>query len=342
MKNLIINIAAIVILGISISGCNAFTTSGNAQHMTETQITEATEPQSGIGKVAPEYALPDLEGNTLSSSSLKGKFVVIHFATTWCPFCNAEAPHLEQLHQDYKNKNLQVLIIDVQEPKKLVAQKLRDRFNLTFPILLDEDGDVATSFAPSDALPDLSRDEVMLASNLIIDPNGKIRYMSLLDSQNFDAKLIGLKKKLDEMLEENRTTGNLDLIELKNVYTSEVEAGKQNFVTLSFRVKDGLHIQANMVNDDSLIPAELTLENFEGIVLGKPVFPDWELFSMEGTDEQLWVFDNIVDVTIPVSVDPLHKTGDYKLKGIFYYQACDSSKCFSPRELEFVLEMRIV
>jgi hypothetical protein len=65
---------------------------------------------------------------------------------------------------------------------------------------LDYDGSVAATFAPKNVLPDLSRDEVMLASNILIDPEGNIQFMSLLDSKNFDAELIQLKKRLDELL----------------------------------------------------------------------------------------------------------------------------------------------
>ena len=154
-----------------------------------------------IGKMAPEFSLEDLHGNSLDLSSLRGNYVVIHIATTWCPFCNAEAPYLEELSQHYKDKNVRVLIIDVKEPRDLVQSKLQDRFNFSFPVLLDPDGTVAASYAPPDVLPDLSRDEVMLASNLLIDPEGKIQFLSLLDSKNFDAKLINLKKRLDELLD---------------------------------------------------------------------------------------------------------------------------------------------
>ena len=155
---------------------------------------------SFVGKEAPSFTLQDLNGNMVNSESYNGNFLVIHIATTWCPFCNAEAPHLEQLNQDYQDKNVKVLIIDVKEPKELVQDKLQDRFNLTFPVLLDPDGTVAASFAPKDVLPELSRDEVMLASNILIDPEGKIQFLSLLDSKNFDAKLVGLKSKLDALL----------------------------------------------------------------------------------------------------------------------------------------------
>ena len=49
-------------------------------------------------------------------------------------------------------------------------------------------------------MPPIAREDVPIASNLIIDPAGKIRFYTLLDSQNFDAKLIELRAKLDELL----------------------------------------------------------------------------------------------------------------------------------------------
>lgn len=149
---------------------------------------------------APSFNLSDLNGNQVHSNAYKDKYLVIHIATTWCPFCNAEAPYLEQLYQEYQDKNVAVLIIDVKESQELVKEKLQDRFNFTFPLLLDENGTVAASFAPDDVLPELARDEVMLASNILIDPAGNIRFLSMLDSKNFDARLIALQAKLDELL----------------------------------------------------------------------------------------------------------------------------------------------
>jgi peroxiredoxin len=152
-----------------------------------------------IGKPAPSFELKGVDGNSYSLTQWKGKVVMIHFATTWCPFCNAEAPNLEMLYQSYKEKGVQVVIVDVKENKDLVTQSLK-RFNFSFPVLLDEDGKVATLYAPADVLPDLGRDEVVLAANLIIDKEGRISFYSLLNTTSFDAKLIIARKKLDELL----------------------------------------------------------------------------------------------------------------------------------------------
>ena len=334
MKNLMITNAAVGLLVITLCGCGKFRTSGN-----EHNTTDKTIAPFNIGDVAVDFTLPDLDGNVIKSKSLKGKFVVIHFATTWCPFCNAEAPNLEQFYQEYKKKNVQVLVIDVLESKNLVAQKLRDKFNLTFPILLDEDGAVATRFAPPDALPDLSRDEVMLASNLIIDPNGNIQYMSLLDTHNFDAKLVALRNKLNELLDDVKQlqlqTSSTDFIQFKGGKSTNLESGGQRAITVSFQIKDGYHIQANEVNDDSLIPVKLEMETREGISYGKPIFPEWKEFKMEGTNDRLWVFDEVLDVKIPLTIAQEKIPRDYLLIGNLHYQACDAWKCFLPRVLEF-------
>ena len=164
--------------------------------------TIAQESSGDFGK-APQFTLNDLNGQPVTLESCKGKFVILHIAATWCPFCNAEAPYLQKLSEAYADKNVRVMLIDVKEPPELVREKLQDRYNFTFPVLLDLDGTVAASFAPEEMLPDLARDEVMLASNLLIDPEGTIRFMSLLDSRNFDARLVALKSRLDELLASN-------------------------------------------------------------------------------------------------------------------------------------------
>jgi hypothetical protein len=70
----------------------------------------------------------------------------------------------------------------------------------TFPVVLDADGKVSVTYAPPGIQPDLPRDQVPIASNLIIDREGKIRFYSLLDSVHFDAKLLALTTRLHQLL----------------------------------------------------------------------------------------------------------------------------------------------
>lgn len=89
-------------------------------------------------------------------------------------------------------------MIDVKEPKE-IAQRWATKAGFDFPVLLD-DGKVAASYAHPDLLPDLPRDETVIAANLLIDREGTIRFYSLLDTRAFDAKLVELTKVLEGLL----------------------------------------------------------------------------------------------------------------------------------------------
>lgn len=181
MKRFLASIISVIIAGVS------------------TGLYAQQDEQPLLGQPAPLFELKSIDGKTYSLEQQKGKYVVIHFAATWCPFCNAEAPFLEELYQHYRNKNVQVFIVDVKEDKSLV-EKSMERFHFSFPILLDTNGAVSAKYAPEGVQPALARDEVPIASNLIIDKEGKIRFYSLLNTVSFDAKLTKLKQKLDELL----------------------------------------------------------------------------------------------------------------------------------------------
>ena len=83
----------------------------------------------------------------------------------------------------------------------MVAKWAKKR-GFTFPVLLDLKGEVAAGYSPPDLLPDLSRPEVAIGSNLIIDDKGKIQFFDLLNTTSFDAKLIKLQARLDQLLAE--------------------------------------------------------------------------------------------------------------------------------------------
>jgi peroxiredoxin len=90
-------------------------------------------------------------------------------------------------------------VIDVKE-SKATTTAWAEKMGFTFPVLLDEDGTVSATYAPEGMQPDLPRDQVPIASNLIVDRDGKIQFYSLLDSVNFDAKLVDLITKLDSLI----------------------------------------------------------------------------------------------------------------------------------------------
>lgn len=62
-----------------------------------------------VGSLAPDFTLPDAEGNPVSLSSFRGKYVLVDFWASWCPDCRKENPNIVSAWEKYKNKNFEVL-----------------------------------------------------------------------------------------------------------------------------------------------------------------------------------------------------------------------------------------
>lgn len=79
------------------------------------------------GAVAPDFTYPNIEGDTISLSDFRGKYVYIDVWATWCGPCKKEIPFLAKLEEEYADKNIvfiSVSIDDTAEPwKKMVTEK---------------------------------------------------------------------------------------------------------------------------------------------------------------------------------------------------------------------------
>ena len=94
---------------------------------------------------AQNFALKDLNGNEVHLEGYRGKVVFLNFWTTWCPACLVEMPSMEKLYREFKNKDFVILAVDMQEDSETV-KKFKAKFKLSFPILLDTDGIVASYY----------------------------------------------------------------------------------------------------------------------------------------------------------------------------------------------------
>jgi peroxiredoxin len=155
-----------------------------------------------VGEVAPDFELPDQDGHVVKLSAARGSVVVLAFVASFCPFSKAEQPHLAELADAYAGKNVKVIAVGIREPEPDYRAYV-GRMPMHLPVLRDEDGAVALRFTPAGAQPQFKdRTMALVTSNLVLDPQGRIRFFTVLDTVHFDAKLAHVRRAVDGLLAE--------------------------------------------------------------------------------------------------------------------------------------------
>ena len=89
-----------------------------------------------IGKVAPEFSLPDTVGVSVSLSDFRGKYVLLDFWASWCPPCRRENPNVVKAFNEYKDKNFTIVGISLDKDKSKWMKAIADD-NLAWTHLSD-------------------------------------------------------------------------------------------------------------------------------------------------------------------------------------------------------------
>jgi thiol-disulfide isomerase/thioredoxin len=96
-------------------------------------------------KPAPRFRAKTMSGESFNNESVKGKVVLLEFWTTWCQYCHQEEPLVEAICQEFADKGLIVLAIDVAESKKTVKKYL-EQHPRSCRIVLTEDTNLAAMY----------------------------------------------------------------------------------------------------------------------------------------------------------------------------------------------------
>lgn len=166
MKKITILATALILL----ASCN------NANKKREAPITEPIVPQDTIvyehqylvkvGDMAPDFTLMNTDGTEFTLSSQRGKVVMLQFTASWCGICRGEMPHLEsRIWQPHKDDADFVLVGVDREETREVVEEYTAKLGTTYPMLLDEKGDVFAQYA-------LRKSGI--TRNVLIDRDGRI------------------------------------------------------------------------------------------------------------------------------------------------------------------------
>ena len=119
------------------------------------------------GDLAPEFILPDVDGNPVSSKALlaKGPLVVTFYRGVWCPYCNFDLSALEEARPEIESRGASLVAISEQTAPN--SRKSQRQNGLGFPILGDRGGEIAAQFGVRWTLPDYLREvHKMLGADL--------------------------------------------------------------------------------------------------------------------------------------------------------------------------------
>jgi thioredoxin-dependent peroxiredoxin len=126
------------------------------------------------GDKAPDFTLPDADGNQVSLAGLRGQRVIIYFyPAAMTPGCTKQACDFRDSKADLAQAGFAVLGISPDSPAKLA--KFRDKEGLTFPLLSDPGHQVLEAYGAYGEKTMYGRTTVgVIRSTFVIDADGKI------------------------------------------------------------------------------------------------------------------------------------------------------------------------
>lgn len=145
-------------------------------------------PQAGF--LAPAFTLSTLDGREMALDDLRGKAVLINVWATWCPPCRAEMPAMQRIYEEYREQGFEILAVNSTAQDTLAnLDPFIVEYGLTFPILLDQQGDVTRLYRV-----------LSLPTSFFVGPDGIIR--EVVVGGPMDEAL--LRARIENLLKESR------------------------------------------------------------------------------------------------------------------------------------------
>ena len=70
---------------------------------------KTTSPDLIIGGIPPAFTALDTDGEKISLSDFKGKYILLDFWASWCIPCRKEFPFLKKAYAKFKDKNFEII-----------------------------------------------------------------------------------------------------------------------------------------------------------------------------------------------------------------------------------------
>ena len=120
------------------------------------------------GADAPMFGGQTIDNQNLDYARLKGKKVVLlDFWSIYCASCIEEMPRLNEIHNEFRNKGLIVIGVNLDSFGTHRVAKFMNGMEtkINFPVIIDKDRKIGTMFGA-----------MVLPTTLVIDVSGKVRF----------------------------------------------------------------------------------------------------------------------------------------------------------------------
>ena len=127
-----------------------------------------------IKEKAPDFTLPDQDGEEHSLSDYKGQWVLVYFyPNDDTPGCTKEACAIRDSLPDFNKLKIKVLGVSANSVKS--HRKFADKYRLPFTLLADEEKKVVRPYGVWAKKKFMGREYMgTLRTSFLIDPKGKI------------------------------------------------------------------------------------------------------------------------------------------------------------------------
>jgi peroxiredoxin len=131
-------------------------------------------------KPAPDFALKDVSGRTVTLKDYRGKVVLLDFWATWCAGCKEEIPWFSKFEETYRAKGLAVVGVSMDTSGWSVVKPFLANTKVSYPMVLADDA-TAQKYGIK-ALPD----------TFLIDRQGRIAVVykgGLVDKDDVESNI---------------------------------------------------------------------------------------------------------------------------------------------------------
>ena len=101
----------------------------------------------------PEVGLTTIEGEQLTTASLRGKVVLVNFWATDCSVCVKEMPAMADTYRKYRTRGFEALFVAMPYDRPDHVVDFAQRSRLPFKIVLDVQGEINRAFGSIRATP---------------------------------------------------------------------------------------------------------------------------------------------------------------------------------------------